>query len=691
MQLVTESSPWWIIGCLLLGATYAFLLYQKSDTFPKRLRLALAVFRALSVSLLAFLLLSPLIRTLSREKEKPIVVIAADNSESIAQSDSLVARQKLPEIFKQMKSKLDEKFEVHLLNFSDRVEEGKPLDYSGQQTDYSTLVDELNTRYVNRNVGAVIVASDGLFNKGGNPVYRPLDFATTLYTIPLGDTVVRKDLVLSSVNFNKIVYLGNAFPLEVVVDARQCNGSNFTLLVKQDSSLLFSRSITASGNRYRVKVPVVLDAKKKGLMRLKLSLSELSGEVSYENNIREIFVEVRESKEKVLIIANAPHPDLGTLKTLLESSQNYQVAIKLMDDDEIKIGENNLVVFHNLPSDRYNLENIFKTIRNSGLPALFILGSETNLSSLAKLSAGLAVVTSTVGKSNAVLPSLNSGFSLFTLDENVKEKMPQLPPLFAPFGEYKMSGVPTVLCYQQIGAVRSAEPLIFFTQQDQLRTGFICGEGIWRWPMSEYSRSGEATVSRELVIKMVQYLSVKDGRSKFRILIKNSFNENEPVLVDAEVFNDNYELINTPEVSFDVTDASGKQFPFLFSRGDRSYSLNACFLSPGDYRYTATAQVGDRKSATSGVFSVAEIRAEQTETVADHGLLSAWAAAFGGKSYSPDQADNLVDELLKNDKLKTISYSQVKLQDLINLKLVFALLLLLLSVEWLLRKRAGSY
>lgn len=691
MQIITESPAWWIIGCLLLGVAYAFLLYRKTDTFPSRLRIALALFRAITVSLLAFLLLSPLIRTLSREKEKPIVVIAADNSESILQSDSVLAKRALPEAFQRMKDRLSDKFDVHVLTFSDRVEEGKSIDYTGQQTDYTALVQELNTRYVNRNVGAVIVASDGLYNKGGNPVYRPLDFNTTLHTIALGDTIVRKDLLLATLNFNKVVYLGNSFPLEAVIDARQCSGSNFTLTVRQDSTVLFSRSISAAGNRYRIKVPVVLDAKKKGLMRLKVSLTQLPGEVSYDNNERDIFIEVRESKEKILLVAHAPHPDLGAIKSMLESSQNYQVAVQVIGDKEIKIGDNNLVVFHNLPSNRNSLEGLFTAARNAGLPALFVLGSETNVTALNKLSAGLSIVTNTTGKSNAVQPSFNPGFSLFTLEEKIKEKIPLLPPLFAPFGEYRMSGVPTVLCYQQIGAVRSSEPLIFFSQQDQLRTGFICGEGIWRWPVAEYARDGEQYVSRELLVKMVQYLSVKDGRSKFRILMKNSFNENEPVFVDAEVFNDNYELINTPDVGFEVTDGAGKKFPFVFSRGDRSYTLNAGFLPPGDYRYNAFAQVGDRKVNANGVFSVAEIRAEQTETVADHGLLNAWSAAFGGKTYSPADTDRLVDELLANDKLKTISYSQVKLQDLINLKLVFAILLLLLTAEWLLRKRAGSY
>ncbi len=690
MQLITESSAWWAIGCLLLGAGYAFLLYGKSSIFTPWLRRSLALFRAITVALIAFLLLSPLIRTISREKEKPLLIIAADNSESIRMSDTAVALTTMPAAYATMREKLSDKFDVHLLSFSDRVDEGKPIDYRGQQTDFGNLIQELNARYTNRNVGAIVVASDGLYNKGGNPVYATLDTKAPIYTIALGDTTVQKDLILSAVNFNKIVYLGNSFPVEVSVDARECSGANFTLTVSQDSVVLFSRAMTASGNRYRTKVPVLLDAKKKGMMRLKVSLTEISGEATTVNNAREIIIEVRESKEKILVLANAPHPDLGAIKSLLESSLNYEVDVHMVDDD-VKVAEYNLVISHNLPSSRNSFENRYKEIKSTGLPVLFILGNQTLLPALNQLDAGLSVVSSGPSRSNPVQIAMNAGFSLFTLDEKVKERVGAFPPLSAPFGEYKPTGNPSVLFYQQIGAVKSNEPLLFFTQQERTRNGFLCGEGCWRWPMSEFAEYGEQEVSRELIVKSVQYLSVKDNRSKFRLALKNSFNENEPVVVDAEVYNDNYELVTSPEVTFDITDRNGKIFPFVFSKSDRSYNLNTGFLAPGDYRYAAAADFGDHKLTAAGSFSVAEISAEQTETVADHAMLAALAKAHDGAMYSPGDIGQLTQRLLADDQLKSVSYSQVKLQDLINLKAIFYVLLMLLSVEWLLRKRAGSY
>ena len=550
---------------------------------------------------------------------------------------------------------------------------------------------DINAKYTNRNVGGVIIATDGLYNKGGNPVYQGFDFNAPLYTIALGDTTVRKDVLIASVDYNRTVYLGNTFPLEVTVDARQCNGSPLQLTVKQDSATLFARTLTAAGNRYRQKVPVLLDARKKGVMRLKISIAPVVGEVSTINNEREIFIDVKEAKEKILLLANAPHPDLGCFKDLLESSQNYEVKIALAGDADIKQGDYNLILLHNLPSASQPIDKLFQSIRSLSLPVLFVLGSQTDVNLLNKLDAGLLISTSNPGKTNQITAAFNNGFSLFTLEDVVREQLPKFPPLVSPYGEFKTSGAPSVLLYQQVGAVKTGEPLLYFTQDDRMRTGFICGEGWWRWKLSEFAATGNNNVSRELLLKSVQYLSVKDKRSKFIIRMKNSFNENEPVLADAELFNDNYELINTPDITFEVRDKSGNKFPFVFSKTDRAYNLNAGFLPPGTYNYIAVANNGDKKNSVAGNFNVAELRAEQAETVADHRLLSTWSSNNGGENYYLNQVDDLVQRLKNDDKVKAVSYSEVKLQDLINLKWFFFLLLFFITAEWLLRKRAGSY
>ena len=94
---------------------------------------------------------------------------------------------------------------------------------------------------------------------------------------------------------------------------------------------------------------------------------------------------------------------------------------------------------------------------------------------------------------------------------------------------------------------------------------------------------------------------------------------------------------------------------------------------------------------SSGELSVTALKAEQIETVADHQLLYAMANASGGEMFYPTQFKEMAQKLLARDDIKTITYSHYKLRDLVDWKLIFFLLLGLLTIEWFLRKRAGGY
>jgi hypothetical protein len=57
-EIIFQSSPWYVGFCLLLGAVYAFLLYQPAPAWSKQINWLLAFLRGALVSLIAFLLLA---------------------------------------------------------------------------------------------------------------------------------------------------------------------------------------------------------------------------------------------------------------------------------------------------------------------------------------------------------------------------------------------------------------------------------------------------------------------------------------------------------------------------------------------------------------------------------------------------------------------------------------------------------
>ena len=221
MNITTEYPAWLIVFCIIVGIAYSAILYYKNkrNEFSPLFNKVMAFLRFLAIFFLAFLLLSPMLKTITHNNEKPIIIFAQDNSQSILlNKDSAFYKTEYKQNIEKMLDVLRKKYEVKSFSFNDNVKENLNFQYNGKQTDISVLFEELITRYTNRNVGAIILASDGIYNKGNNPLYITDKLKTAIYTLALGDTTIRKDLMVQKVNYNRITYLGNAFPIEVIVN-----------------------------------------------------------------------------------------------------------------------------------------------------------------------------------------------------------------------------------------------------------------------------------------------------------------------------------------------------------------------------------------------------------------------------------------------------------------------------------------
>ena len=217
------------------------------------------------------------------------------------------------------------------------------------------------------------------------------------------------------------------------------------------------------------------------------------------------------------------------------------------------------------------------------------------------------------------------------------------------------------------------------------------GEGIWRWRLQDFAMHGNHNLFDELISKTVQYLSVKADKSFFKVLGKNNFLENEAIELEAEVYNESYELINEPEVNITITNSDNKKFPFTFSKTTNAYRLNAGMMPVGEYRYEARVKIGEKITTQRGEFSISALQVELTNTIADHQLLYSLSKKHDGQMVYPDELDKLAEQLNNRTDIKSVSYTQNKLADLVNLKWIFFLVLALLSIEWFIRKRNGAY
>ncbi|MHC1707519.1 MAG: hypothetical protein AB9842_08365 [Bacteroidales bacterium] len=693
MNIVTDKPVWFVIFCIALGIWFALILYyrDKKNDFSQNILYLLSFLRFASITIIAFMLLSPLLKTLIRSTEKPIIIFAQDQSESVTvNKDSSFYKKEYPEKVKELFSSLDNKFQVRQYSFGEKVSEEADYTFTQKTTDISSLIEDIRTRYANRNVGALVISSDGLYNKGINPVYSAEKFPFPIYTVALGDTTLQKDLLISKINYNRTAFLGNKFPLEILVKAGKSLGSAAILEVKKNNNVLFSKNIRINSERFTETVNFTLDAKETGVQHYTIGISRLEQEISYDNNTQDIFITVLEGKEKVLLLSSGAHPDVAALKDGIESNSNYQVTVALVNEYSDPVKPFNLIILNQLPSPGTNIQPIINQANEAGIPLLYIIGNNTSLQSFNSLKTGLVIQQDKTGFTESQA-ALNNDFVLFSLSDETRKFIADLPPLSCPFGSYKLQTSTSSFVDQKIGSLITDRPLILFGQEPSRKYGVITGEGIWRWRLSNYAQKNNHEAFNELITKMVQFLSVRMNREPFQVKCNHQFFENEPITITAELYNPSFELITEPEIDIVITDEENKTYPFTFSRNSNAYQLTAGLFPAGVYKYAAKTKVGNKIYTAAGEFTVIPVRLETVNTTADHNVLYNLASLHDGKMINVKNLQELAVLLNKREDLKTISYTQKRFTEWINIPLVFLLILILLSIEWFIRKRSGSY
>jgi len=303
LELITEYSPWWILGCILLGALYALVLYRRERRLTEMatwLKSLLVVLRTLAVAALAFLLIGPFLSSIDKRVEKPVILFAQDNSASV------MLNGEYTEAIDNMLQPLAEKYEVERYTFDKELRANGEVDHRGKQTNIGQAMEAMYDRNSNRNIGAIILATDGIYTVGSNPGYAAQRLQTPIYTIALGDTTVKKDLILDNVAHNRLAYLGNDFPMEILVRADRLKGERSTVTVKTGGEVAYKGTVDIDREGFLKSIPIQLSAKAVGRQRFDISVSPLGGELSTKNNYRSVYIDVIDSRQKILVLAHAP-------------------------------------------------------------------------------------------------------------------------------------------------------------------------------------------------------------------------------------------------------------------------------------------------------------------------------------------------------------------------------------------------
>lgn len=693
MRFASDISIFWLIPWAVISVVLAIWFYSKSNwvkELHKRWRILFPILRSLSLFIIGILLIGLIFETVNYRVEKPIIISLIDRSSSMKNyKDSSQINNLVDNFQKALHTELDESFEIIEMNVASKTQYGKTNSFNGVLSNLSDGFEKIHTDYYNRNVGAILFVSDGNFNTGNNPIYSAEKInLTPVFTLGVGDTTPKRDQYIKNVASNEVTFFKNKFPVEIDVEAIKMGKIPTTVNISTNGKIIASQKIYyKDGKRDFEHLSFLLDADKIGFQTYTVSVSEESNEFNYKNNKRVFYIEVIDSRSKVLLLAGAPHPDIAAFKSVLEEDQNLEVESVLLKDWDRSIKKTDLVIWHE-PGIGYEADvNALFVAKN--IPVLYCIGPNTPGSVVQKLNIGLNV--SGGNQTDEIQGMINDGFQKFELSENVKKALGYFPPLKTKFGEMKVSGGTEILLYQRLGSIKKKDPLLYFNKRDNVKYGVLYGEGIWKWKMNDYIRSGSFDAFTELIQKTSQYLLVKQNTSALHVTFPKRFTKEEDIIVNATFYNDVMDAITVPKIWMLVTDEKGKKSKVQFAVSGNFYKLSLGRLNPGKYDWIASTSFNGKSYKKYGVFVVEDISVENLDTYANHSLLNQMAAKTQGKFELLKDYSKTIQSLKNRNDITSISYKEAAFNDLIDYKTLFFLLLFLLTLEWFLRRWFGSY
>lgn len=688
-RLIFEYSPAYLLVCLLAGLLYAFILYRARHHWTPVVNNSLFAVRTVAVTVLTFLLLGPVLKLTTRYEEKPTLLMLVDDSESVRETTDSLQRNAINAFVSRVNEQAQQRrYAAHVRYLSGTSES----DFYHQSSDLTTSMRSMLAEFEGKNPAAVVLLSDGIYNAGTSPLFVP--WREPIYTVGIGDTTQRKDIAIANVGYNKIAYQGNRFPVRVEVVVKQLRDQPVQVALVKKGKTIASQTQN-SGNKTILYFDFEAEAEEKGMQRFDVRVTPIAQEVNIKNNNTAIFLEVVEGKKKIVLIAPGPHPDIKAIRAVVEKNANYEFilhipAVKEADQSTLQPAKTDLVVFHQPFDNTGSVQNLYNRYKNSNTAWLLMLGSKTNFRQLS--ANGLGISFEVQGQTDEVFPVVNNQFKNFNFDDNTSTAFSKYPPVNVPFGKFSFPATADVLLWQRIGTVTTNRPLLLTWDDNNRKTAVLIGEGIWRWRLDEYEARQETSSFDEVFGKLLQFLSTKEDKRKFRSFpLKNEFTDAESVVFESQVFNDLFEPVYGNKVTIEIRNENNEAqvFEYEISSGNQRYRLGA--LPEGVYRYRASTLLNNKQEAVTGEFLVTEQNLEAQNLTADFGLLKKLSAETDGKFYTLPAATQLVDDITGTDKFKSIIRSEDSFNAVINLKIFFFVILGLLTLEWFTRKFLGAY
>jgi len=702
-SLHISSNPIWLILGILVFAAFAFYIYK--FTIPpvsRSLRLVLISIRTLALFLILFLIFEPKFIITNKKTIEPVNYIFYDVSRSTALYDSVKYDSIINNLTDAFENELNGKKKY--FTFSDKAKKIQPenlsrLRLNGILTNFDPVFNKLkNSR---ENVSAAVILTDGIYNVGSDPYYSAEQRDVPVFTIGFGDTSKYKDASVTQIKRNQYIFAGETTAVKALISNSGLEGKTVSVSLFENGKVLDAKKITLSLSGVDA-VDFEYKPKTAGEKRLTVSVSPLRDEKIKANNRKSVFVTVLNDKLRVSMISGSPSADYIFIRDVFRRDKKIKLKTLTLitekrfiekEKPENIFDSTDVFVLAGFPgvntSDSFAAE-VFRKIEFRKAPYFLVLTTGTDLRKLKRLSGFLSfTIKGSEERFESVRLSVISNSSgIFNARGNDPQVWSELPPALQSNVSFAPRPGAVVIADAVKGGGGTVNPLIILERKASQKSISFLGEEIWRWKL--HSKNGGKFLFDSFIENSIKWLSSPDRKKKLIVSSnKKVFVAGEEIYFNAELYDDTFSPVNDADVSLTVSGKEEKITIPLFYSSNGIYEGKIPSLPEGDFSFSATAQIDGAFEKASGKFSVVPADLEISDLLFRKNLLRQVANVSGGIYSSPDSLSAALKKLnelaLVNKKEKTV----IKSIDVWSDERILILLVLLFSIEWFIRKRAG--
>lgn len=706
----------WLIFALAALVVYAvlvLLLYRRTNPpLSAGWKYFLGILRAVALLFAIFCVAEPVFTLQYKQTEKPRIAVLADNSSSLKTVEDFNRKQAFLEelVEGEFNSYFPDDAGVDLFSFSDSLSVDLILDQSGQQTALGNVLLALEEKYRERNLTAVVIASDGLSNFGADPVEAARELNLPIYTVDLGPQQISRDIRIVSVEHDPVAYADRPTDFIVEIEGRGFEQLSLPLTVSTEGRQLIRETVRVLGKGQRQKISLEITPPEPGRHTFSLNLPVQEDEKLSDNNRRSVSLKVLKSKKRILLATDELNWEVTFLKRAITASEDFDLEFVLSRDrgrldagqfadylDSLAVFD--LLIFTDCTNNffvRY-LTRLDDYVQNSGGSIWYLQsrGSAGNLPNADKHPAFPYNDSRRVRYFNdfpfhVELTEEGLLHPVTRLSEDSRRNL-KLWDEIPPFEEHLQVIEPKtgarILALHPDKYYRDQKlPLIFYHTVGRGKVLTFLTGPLWKLGFLNIGFGGDDQAYRQIVMNSINWLTTREDVEQIRLSPSQQvYKSGERVTFQGVVMDDNYTPLENSVINLVVSPADGDSLVVAMPQsGPGRFSADLGLLPSGKYDYHAEVVWEDKTlKKLDGQFEVEGFSLEEETLFLPPDILQRISQASGGKTYNLADFDQLADDLMAVPRFR-IETAEAKLAQSLWVLLI---ILGFLSLEWILRKR----